>query len=427
MSVAANLKIPAEHAAKLADPKAYASDELHATYTWLRANNPLGIAEIEGFDPFWVVTRHQDLMDISKDNKLFPYGDQPSTFMDKEGAAFARQFMADPPVLSLIQMDPPVHLKHRLLTQSWFMPANVKKREEQIRAIARKAVDRFLAMGGSGDFVASVALNYPLEIIMNILGVPEEDFPFMLSVTQEIFGPLDPDTQKLLKDMSSDQISEIQRAVVGEVVKYFDKITAARREHPTDDLATVLVNAQIDGQPIAANALNGYYLVTATAGHDTTSSSTSTAMWALATQPGLLQRVQADLSLLPALIDEAIRWASPVKTFMRSVAQDVEVGGRQLKAGDWIMLCYASANRDEAVFEDPFTFNIDRNPNKHLAFGFGPHVCLGQHLAKLEMRVLFEELLPRLKSVALNGEAKLSESFFVNGLKTLPIRFEVEG
>jgi cytochrome P450 len=425
MTAATDLKIPAEHAATLVDPKAYASDELHNTYTWLRANNPLGIAEPAGFDPFWVVTRYQDLMDISKDNKLFPYGDQPSTFMDKEGAAFARQFMEDPMVLSLIQMDPPVHLKHRMLTQSWFMPANIKKREEQIRAIARKAVDRLLAMGGSGDFVASVALNYPLEIIMNILGVPEEDFPFMLSVTQEIFGPLDPDTQKMLKEMSSDQISEIQRTVVGEVVKYFEKITAARRENPTDDLASVLVNAEIDGKPIAANALNGYYLITATAGHDTTSSSTSTAMWALATQPGLLQRLNANPSLIPAFIDEAIRWASPVKTFMRSVAQDVEVGGRQLKAGDWIMLCYASANRDEGVFEDPFTFNIDRSPNKHLAFGFGPHLCLGQHLAKMEMRILFEELLPKLKSVRLSGEAKLSESFFVNGLKNLPIHFEL--
>ncbi len=425
MTVAANPKIPAPHAARLADPKAYACDDLHDTYTWLRANMPLGIAEIDGFDPFWVVTRHQDLMDISKDNKLSPYGSQPSTFMNKEGAAFSRKFMENPMVLSLIQMDPPVHMKHRMLTQSWFMPANVKKREDQVRAIARKAVDRLLAMNGNGDFVASVALNYPLEIIMNILGVPEEDFPFMLSITQEIFGPLDPDTQKLLGEMTSDQISEIQRAVVGQVVTYFEKITQARRESPTDDLATVLVNAQIDGKPIADNALNGYYLVTATAGHDTTSSSTSTAMWALATQPGLLQRLQADPTLIPAFIEEAVRWVTPVKTFMRSVAQDTELGGRQLKAGDWIMLCYASANRDETVFEDPFTFNIDRSPNKHLAFGFGPHVCLGQHLAKMEMRVLFEELLPKLKSVRLNGEAKLSESYFVNGLKTLPIQFKL--
>ncbi len=421
----ANVAIPLEHAAKLVDPKAYACDDLHNTYTWLRANNPLGIAEVEGFDPFWVVTRHRDLMDISKDNTLFPYGSQPSTFMNREGADFSRKFMEDPMVLSLIQMDPPVHLKHRLLTQPWFMPANIKKREEQIRAIARKAVERLLAMNGDGDFVAGVSLNYPLEIIMNILGVPEEDFPFMLSITQEIFGPLDPDTQAMLKDMSSDQISEIQRSVVGEVVKYFEKLTAARRENPTDDLASVLVNAEIDGKPIGANALNGYYLITATAGHDTTSSSTSTAMWALATQAGLLQRVQADPALIPALIDEAIRWASPVKTFMRSAAQDVELGGRQLRAGDWLMLCYASANRDETVFEDPFTFNIDRSPNKHLAFGYGPHLCLGQHLAKMEMRILLEELLPKLKSVQLNGEAKLSESFFVNGLKTLPIQFEL--
>ncbi len=425
MPSASDFLIPQEYANRLVNPKVYASDELYETYAWLRANQPLGMAEIEGFDPFWVVTRYEDLIEISKDNKRFPYGNRPSTFMDKASVAMSMQMKDNPIALSLIQMDPPVHLKYRLLTQSWFMPANLKKREEEIRHIAKKAANNFVAMGGSGDFVTGVSLNYPLEVIMNILGIPEEDFPFMLKLTQEIFGPLDPDVKAAMADMSMEDISAIQQAVVGELMEYFQTVTERRRAHPAEDLATVLVNAKIDGEPISDSALNGYYLIVATAGHDTTSSSTSTGMWALATQPGLLERLQADPGLLPAFIEESIRWTCPVKNFMRSSAEDTELRGRPIKKDDWLMLCYASASRDEEILEDPDTFNIDRDPNTHAAFGYGAHLCLGQHLAKMEMRVLFEELLPKLKSVHLAGEPQLSESFFVNGLKKLPIEFEL--
>ncbi len=425
MAAQTEASIPTSYAAKLVDPKVYATEELHQVYTWLRANNPLGLAEVEGYDPFWVVTKYQDLQEISRDNKRFPYGSMPSTLMDKSSASMSMQTSDEPLVLSLIQMDEPMHMKYRMLTQSWFMPTNLKKREEEIQQIARKSAARMIDMGGEGDFVERVSLKYPLEVIMNILGVPEEDFPFMLKLTQEIFGPLDPDVKKAMKDMPEAEMSRIQQAVVGEMMGYFAKLTEARKKNPTDDLATVIVHAEIDGKPIAYNALNGYYLVIATAGHDTTSSSASTAMWALATQPGLLERLQSDMSLLPAFIDESIRWASPVKNFMRSAAEDVEIRGRTIRKGDWLMLCYASANRDEETIEAPFTFNIDRKPNKHIAFGFGPHLCLGQHLAKMEIRILFEELLPMLKSVKLAGEPSMVESYFINGLKKLPIEFEL--
>lgn len=425
MSTEADSIIPAEYANKLVDPSVYASDELYDVYAWLRANKPLGIANVEGYDPFWVVTKHQDILDISRDNRLFPYGNRPSTLMDQAGAKFFAQMSDSPMALTLIQMDEPMHMKYRLLTQSWFMPKSIKKREDEIREIARKAVSRLADMGGEGDFVAGVALNYPLEVIMNILGVPEEDFPFMLRLTQEIFGPLDPDTKALMAAMSSEDISEIQQAVATEFLQYFSKITEARRNNPTDDLASVLAHAEIDGKPISENALGGYYLVIATAGHDTTSSSASVGMWALATQPGLLERLRADMDLLPNFIDECIRWATPVKNFMRSAAEDVEIRGKQIKKGDWLMLCYAAGNRDEEVFQSPNTFNIDRQPNKHVAFGYGPHLCLGQHLAKMEIRVLFEELLPRLTSVRLSGQPQLLESYFINGLKKLPVKFDI--
>lgn len=418
-------QLSAETANRLTSPDAYASDEIYRIYAELRHKQPLAIAHPEGFDPFWVVTKYDDVMAVSRDNSLFPYGNRPSTLMDQASAKMAMQMADSPLALTLIQMDEPMHMKYRLLTQSWFMPANLRKREEEIRGIAAKAMSRLQAMNGEGDFVADVALNYPLEVVMNILGVPEEDFPMMLKITQEIFGPLDPDVKATLAQLSDADMSAIQQAVVGELIEYFDKITEARRREPRDDLATVIVNAEVDGQPISANAASGYYLIVATAGHDTTSSSTAMGMWALATQPGLLQRLQADMSLLPAFIEESIRWATPVKNFMRSAAADTELRGQTIRKGDWLMLCYASANRDEDIFANADSFDIDRHPNKHLAFGYGPHLCLGQALAKMEMRILWEELIPKLKSVALAGEPQMIESFFVNGLKKLPIRFEL--
>jgi cytochrome P450 len=421
MNTSADPRIPVEYASKLADARVYATNELFDVYSWLHANNPLGLAEIEGFDPFWVVTKYEDILEVSK----FPYGNNPSTFMNKSSRNISMQMSESPLALSLIQMDEPMHMKYRLLTQPWFMPANIKKREVEIREIAKKAAARMAEMNGEGDFVGEVSLNYPLEVIMNILGVPEKDFPFMLRLTQEIFGPQDPDTQKLIESLSTEDISKLQIQVVGELIEYFDTITKARRENPTDDLASVIANAVIDGEPISDNAMNGYYLVVATAGHDTTSSSASIGMWALATQEGLLERLQADPTLLTAFIDESIRWASPVKNFMRSAPEDVEIRGRKIKKGDWLMLCYAAGNRDDAAFENPYSFDIDRKPNKHVAFGFGPHLCLGQHLAKMELRILFEELLPKLKSVKLAGDPQMLESFFINGLKKLPIQFEM--
>ena len=169
----------------------------------------------------------------------------------------------------------------------------------------------------------------------------------------------------------------------------------------------------------------GYYIIVATAGHDTTSSSTAGAMWALAQNPGELAKVKADLSLIPGLVDESIRWTTPVKTFMRTATADTEFEGRRFRKNDWLMLCYASGNRDEAVFPDPDQFRVDRKPNKHLAFGYGAHLCLGQHLAKMEMRILWEELLPRLSELELDGTPAMSESLFVNGPKRLPIRFKL--
>jgi cytochrome P450 len=213
--------------------------------------------------------------------------------------------------------------------------------------------------------------------------------------------------------------------VIADFFLYFKGITDDRKVNPGDDLATVIANSQIDGAPISDFEAMSYYVIVATAGHDTTSSSTAGAVWGMCQFPEAFAAVKADPSLIPGLVDESIRWITPVKHFMRSATADTELRGRKIAKGDWLWLGYPSGNRDEEVFEDPDTFNPRRSPNKHLAFGYGAHLCLGQHLAKMEMRILFEELMPRLKSVEFAGQPTRAEAAFVSGPKHLPIRYQM--
>jgi cytochrome P450 len=427
MTTIDDARIPVAMAASLIDPEAYADDRIHETYRWLRANNPIGRAELEGFDPFWVVTRHADILEVSRQNALFLSGARATTLTSRVADAQTRSAMNGSPhlVRSLIQMDAPDHLKYRLLTQKWFSPANVRELETSIRDKARATVDRMAAKGDRCDFVADVALGFPLHVIMDILGVPTEDEPRMLSLTQDIFGGGDPEKAAAAAQLPPEILAQIIAGILGDFSRYFSAISADRRANPRNDLATIIANAVIDGEPISELEASGYYTIIATAGHDTTSSSLAGGVGALARDPELLARLRADPALIPAFVDEAIRWTSPVKTFMRTAAEDTELAGRRIAKGDWLMLCYASGNRDEAVFEDPGHFRLDRTSGKHLAFGYGAHLCLGQHLAKLEMRVLLEELLPRLNCLELDGELTLSASWFVNGPKHLPIRYEL--
>ena len=421
-----DVDIPSEIAATLVDPAAYADHRLHDSYRWLRANNPLGIARPENFDPFWVVTKHAHIQAISRQNELFHNADRPTTLTARAVEERVRKITGGPNLVrSLVQMDAPDHPKYRALTQGWFMPANLGKFEARVRDIARATVAQMLEKGGQCDFVADVALGYPLHVIMEILGVPEADEPRMLKLTQELFGPQDPDTARIRDALSPEQFSMMIQSVVSDFGSYFRGITEDRRRTPRDDLATVIANAKIGGDYLPDHDATSYYMIVATAGHDTTSSSTAGAVWALADDPQQFAEVKANPELIPGLVDEAIRWMTPVKHFMRSATSDTELGGRKIAKGDWLMLCYASGNRDEDVFEKPFEFRCDRKPNRHVAFGYGAHLCLGQYLAKLEMRILFEELLPRLKSIALDGEVKMTQATFVNGPKKLPIRFEV--
>ena len=431
LTTAADHRIPKDVADQLAQPGAYADGRIHDVYAWLRANEPFGLATIEGVDPFWVATRHADILEISRQNDLFHNGDRSPTIVSQEADRQVREMMGGSPHLlrTLIHMDAPDHLKYRLLTQAWFMPQNLKRLEDQIRAIAKASVDKMAALtdgngAGECDFVREVALHYPLHVIMSIMGVPETDEPRMLKLTQELFGAADPE---LARDAGTPpQDRKFDMGVIIDFSNYFRAISEDRRAHPTDDLASLIANSRIDGQPISDLEAMSYYIIVATAGHDTTSSSVAGALWALAENPAEFAKVKADLSLIPSLVDESIRWTTPVKTFMRTAAADTEFAGRTISKGDWLMLCYASGNRDEAVFEAPQSFRVDRKPNRHLAFGYGAHLCLGQHLAKMEMRILWEELIPRLSDLTLAGVPAMSESLFVNGPKRLPIRFKLD-
>jgi len=421
--------LPEEVAAAVIDPTAYAAWEpLHERLAWARANMPLGVAENPTHDPFWLVTRHADIMAIGRDPQRFANGIRPTVLTDRDGEALARA--ATPGgdghlIRSLVQMDAPDHMKYRLLTQGWFMPKNLRIVENRIREIARETVEHMLSLGSECDFARDVAAHYPLRVIMDILGVPREDEPRMLMLTQQLFGSTDPELNRGREAIkSTEQAIAMLHYVIADFESYFRELTADRRANPREDIATVIANATIDGGPIPDRELAGYYMIVATAGHDTTSASTAGAMMELAKNPALFARFRDAEADKAGLIEEAIRWSTPVQHFMRSAREDVDLGGQTIRAGDWLMLNYVSANRDEAVFADPFAFDPDRAKNQQIAFGFGAHVCLGQHLARMEMRILMEELLPRLKRVELAGEPARVESVFVGGLKRLPIRFE---
>ena len=421
--------LPGEVSAAVVNPAAYGEwTGLHDQLAWARANAPLAVAENPDHDPFWLVTRHADIMAISRDPQRFANGIRQTVLTNREGEALARA--ATPGndghlIRSLGQMDAPDHMKYRLLTQAWFAPKNLRIVEDRVRKLAREAVDHMLSFDGECDFARDVAAHYPLRVIMDILGVPPEDEPRMLMLTQQLFGSTDPELNRSREAITSaEQAIAMLHYVIADFETYFRELTADRRASPREDIATVIANATIDGGPIPDRELAGYYMIVATAGHDTTSASTAGAMMELAKNPALFERFRDAETEKAGLIEEAIRWTTPVQHFMRSAKADVEVGGQTIREGDWLMLNYVSANRDEAVFDDPFTFDPDRRKNQQIAFGFGAHVCLGQYLARMEMRILMEELLPRLKKIELAGEPARVESVFVGGLKRLPIRFE---
>jgi cytochrome P450 len=420
--------VPQDVAEAVVDPKAYADGtRIDEAFRWLRREAPLAQIQPTGFDPFWAVTRHADILDVERQNDLFHNGDRAATLTTIEADRRTRELTGGSPhlVRTLVQMDNPDHFAYRKLTQGAFLPQNLRGLEPRIREIARSFVDRMAAHGGRCDFAQDIAFLYPLRVIMELMGVPEADEPRMLKLTQEVFGSTDPDMNRSGEAVSPTKLAEDLQKTFAELAEYFTAITEDRRRCPRNDISSVIANGQINGQPISHFEAMSYYIIVATAGHDTTSNTTAGGLWALAENPDQFTKLKANPALIPGHVEESIRWETPVKHFMRTATADAEVAGQKIAKGDWMMLCYPSGNRDEAVFTDPYRYDIERTPNRHVAFGYGAHVCLGQHLGRMEMRILWEELLPRLESVELDGTPTRSQASFVSGPKTVPIRFKM--
>ena len=400
-------------ALKLAAPEAFADDgSWHAAMRLLRQEAPVHRVEGEDFNPFWAITRHADILEIERDPERFT-NDPRSVLQKKEADAFA-QTEEGRLLRTLIHMDDPDHSAYRNLTKDWFQPRSLRRLEGRLAELAGRFIDRMRERGDESDFVREVAMGFPLHVIMSILGIPEEDEPRMLKLTQELFGAEDPDMKR---DDGENPIVTLM-----EFAQYFAQITEARRSAPGEDLASVIANGAIGGQPLGNVETFSYYVIIATAGHDTTSSSMAGGVHALAERPDELRRLQEGDVPLEHAVDEIIRWVTPVKHFMRTAQEDYELRGTRIAAGDAVLLSYPSGNRDDEVFADPDRFDCSRHPNPHLAFGFGAHYCLGAKLARMQILALLRELLPRVRRMELAGEPALVESTFVSGLKRLPLR-----
>jgi cytochrome P450 len=398
----------------LADPQAYTDEaKLHAALAHLRANAPVSRVEVPNYRPFWAITKHADIMDIERNNALFTNWPRP-VLTTAEGD----ELQAAAGVRTLIHLDDPQHRVVRAIGADWFRPKAMRALKVRVDELAKNYVDKMLTVGPECDFVQEVAVNYPLYVIMSLLGIPESDFSRMLKLTQELFGSDDSEFKR--GSSNQDQIPALF-----DMFQYFNGVTAARREHPTEDLASAIANARIDGEPLSDIETVSYYLIVATAGHDTTSATISGGLHALAENPDQRQRLRDHPDLMPLATEEMIRWATPVKEFMRTAAEDTEVRGVPIAAGESLLLSYVSGNRDEEVFTDPFRFDVGRDPNKHLAFGYGVHFCLGAALARMEVSSFFAELVPRLESIELTGDPEHVATTFVGGLKHLPVRYSL--
>ncbi|CAN3127337.1 cytochrome P450 [Mycobacterium sp. smrl_JER01] len=414
------MDLDSQEAAKaLADPKAYADDaRLHAALAHLRAHNPVAYVEHGPYRPFWAVTKHADIMAIERANDLFLSEPRPLLVTAEADDLAKSQQEMGLGLRTLIHMDDPHHRKVRAIGADWFRPKAMRDLKIRVDELAKRYVDRMRDIGPECDFVTDIAVNFPLYVILSLLGLPEEDFGRMHMLTQEMFGGDDDEYKR-------GSTPEEQMAVLTDFFNYFTALTASRRENPTEDLASAIANGLVDGEPMSDMDTLSYYVIVASAGHDTTKDAISGGLHALIENPGELARLQADPSLMGTAVEEMIRWSTPVKEFMRTAAEDTTVRGVPIAQGESVYLAYVSANRDEEVFTDPFRFDVSRDPNKHLAFGYGVHFCLGAALARMEMNSLFSELLPRLESIELAGPAELSATTFVGGLKHLPVRYSL--
>ena len=399
-------------------PSAFADmDSWHATAAELREESPILRVEADGWQPFWAVTKHADVFEVSRRSDVYfnteksaPGPDLQYDMLQAFGIELPR---------TLVHLHGDVHSKLRAVTNDWFKPAAVKHLQSAIDDIADEFVQKMVQMDGRCDFAADVAVPFTIRVIMSIFGVPQSDERLMLELTQGLFGAADPE---YLGDFS-DPLASVQNSI-RKFESYFDELTASRQAHPTDDLATVIANGMVGDEPMGERERLWYYIIVATAGHDTTSFAFSGGMEQLLRHPDQLQALRDDPTLSANAAEEMIRWTSPVRSFFRWTQEDTQIGGVTIPEGDVVLTSYPSANRDEDVFERADEFDITRpDANKLLSFGLGMHYCLGSQVARREVRTLLEKVLERVDTIELAGEPQWTGAHFVSGVKHLPVRY----
>jgi cytochrome P450 len=403
----------------LADAAVFGNEtRLNKLFAWLLREHPVAWAEPEGYRPCWIITKYDDIREIERQPDIFLAA--PRTILHPiavEQASYRVRGEGNGGT-SLVQLDGEKHRKLRNITQEWFAPKNVRKLEAKLKVQAGEFIDRMIATNGACDFAADVAFWFPLRVVMSIIGVPAEDEPYLLRLAHEMFAFQDPEFQR-----EGVPMEELLTKIMMDYLAYFDVVTADRRQNPREDVATVIANAKVDGEYMDPMDRLSYYTIIASAGHDTTAASIGGAALALIRDPAEWKRLKANPDLCKPLADEAIRYTAPVKHFMRTATRDYEIRGQKIKAGQSMLLAFSAACRDPDIFPEPDRFIIDRKPNAHLAFGYGPHTCLGAHLARLEIELFYRALIERVESMELAGAPEFAESSFVSGLKRLPIRF----
>ncbi|MCP4002852.1 MAG: cytochrome P450 [bacterium] len=403
---------------ELIHPAAYAKQgPPHDVWTRLRREAPLARCESADYEPFWAVTLHDDIREISGKPDLFK--SEPGIVMlprdqvrnNSEGLGAMR---------TIIEMDPPEHREYRKVASPWFTPRSLKRLEPAIEESARALIDRLAGETGEGecDFATDVAAAHPLRILSMILGLSQDQEPAILRLTNQLFAPDDEELQR--KGMDRD---EAVKEVGLELYQMFASVIEDRKANPSDDLASVLANGKVNSEPMGLMETFGYFLIAFTAGHDTTKNSLAGGLLALLENPDQLQLLKNNPSLVGSAVEEVVRWSTPVNYMKRTAARDTALRGQKIREGDELLLQYASANRDESMFEAPFEFRVDRDPNPHLGFGIGEHFCLGAHLARRSQGALLREFSRRIESVELIGEPEWIRSSFVVGLKHIPVRY----
>jgi cholest-4-en-3-one 26-monooxygenase len=383
-----------------------------AEWAWLRKHDPVAWIEHPDYDPFWAITRHADIIELSKQPELFHNQPRLAVFSNK---------LPPPPEASirhLLNMDPPDHGKYRNVTSKQFTPRVVSGMREKVERITRDVLDE-AATRGEGDFVRDVSAPITIAVIAEMLGVPASDRGLLFRWTNELIAPEDPEFQR-----ADDPTNTLEAAQI-ELFQYFDAMSRDRRAKPQDDIVSVVANGAVNGASLGAVELLSYYLLLVVAGNETTRNAMTGGMIAFLDCPAQWQALRREAGMLDLAVEEIVRWVTPVIQFCRTPMRDYTLRGKTIRAGQNACLLYPSANRDEEVFADGDVFRIDRNPNRHIAFGVGEHVCLGAHLARLELHCAFAALRERLVSAELTGPVERARSSFVGGIKRAPMRWEI--